>query len=70
MHHIKRYDISLPVFIDYEYAQQNGEFVGRLYDASLSKDAAADIINAFVRLSRTQVIKAAFTLRVQPTQPR
>lgn len=50
LHHIKRYDISLPVFIDYEYAQQNGEFVGRLYDASLSKDDAADIINAFCKV--------------------
>lgn len=50
LHHIRRYDISLPVFIDYEYAQQNGEFVGRLYEASLSKDEAADIINAFCKV--------------------
>lgn len=50
LRHIKRYDISLPVFIDYEYAQKDGEFVGRLYEASLSKEDAADIINAFCKV--------------------
>jgi GH25 family lysozyme M1 (1,4-beta-N-acetylmuramidase) len=39
------YDISLPLFIDYEYA---GTGIGRLYNAHLSKAVATDICNAFV----------------------
>lgn len=51
---ISGYDVSLPVFIDYEYAHgPNGELAGRLYDADLSSADAAGIINAFCgRISR------------------
>jgi GH25 family lysozyme M1 (1,4-beta-N-acetylmuramidase) len=42
---IRGYDISLPLFIDYEYA---GTGLGRLYNAHLSKAVATDICNAFV----------------------
>lgn len=45
---IKKYDVDLPVFIDYEYAHgSEGELTGRLYDAKLSTSEAAKIINAF-----------------------
>lgn len=45
---LKKYDIALPVFIDFEYAHdENGELTGRLYTADLSKKEAANIINAF-----------------------
>lgn len=50
LHHIRKYDISLPVFIDYEYAQKDGEFVGRLYNASLDRDKSTQIINAFCQV--------------------
>ena len=51
---IANYNISLPVFIDFEYAHgSNGELTGRLYDANLSSAEAAKIINAFCgRVSR------------------
>jgi GH25 family lysozyme M1 (1,4-beta-N-acetylmuramidase) len=42
---ISGYNISLPLFIDYEYA---GTGIGRLYNAHLSKAVATDICNAFV----------------------
>ena len=44
---IKNYNISLPVFIDYEYAQRDGEFVGRLYDSAQNTEESINIINAF-----------------------
>lgn len=45
---LKGHNISLPVFIDFEYAHdENGELTGRLYNAKLSGKEAADIINAF-----------------------
>lgn len=45
---IKGYDVSLPIFIDYEYAfDENDEFTGRLYNANLTKDEASEVINAF-----------------------
>ena len=47
LHELRNYDISLPVFIDFEYAQADGEFVGRLYDSQLSSDECIDIINEF-----------------------
>ncbi len=49
LHHIRKYDISLPVFFDFEYAQKDGEPVGRLYEASLGKDESTEIINAFCK---------------------
>jgi GH25 family lysozyme M1 (1,4-beta-N-acetylmuramidase) len=45
---ISGYDISLPLFIDYEYASVDGRLGGRLYNAHLSKAVATDICNAFV----------------------
>lgn len=47
LHEIRNYDISLPVFIDFEYAQSDGQFVGRLYESQLSADESISIINAF-----------------------
>lgn len=45
---IRGYDVSLPVFIDYEYAfNKDGMHDGRLFNAKLSPSEAADIINAF-----------------------
>lgn len=45
---IKEFDISLPIFIDFEYAyDENGQHTGRLFEAGLSSTQAADIINAF-----------------------
>ncbi len=51
---ISGYDVSLPIFIDYEYANgTDGELTGRLYEADLSSADAAKIINAFCgRISR------------------
>lgn len=42
---VKDYDITLPLVIDYEYADNQQ---GRLYNAHLSKAVATDICNAFV----------------------
>ena len=44
---IKGYDISLPVVIDYEYAFEESGAIGRLYNASLSKDTATKICQKF-----------------------
>lgn len=45
---IKKYDIGLPVVIDFEYAQdKSGKHIGRLFEAGLNKKENADIINAF-----------------------
>lgn len=44
---VKSQNISLPIFIDYEYAYDNGKLGGRLYNARLSNDEATDIIKAF-----------------------
>ncbi|MCC8073722.1 MAG: glycoside hydrolase family 25 protein [Clostridiales bacterium] len=45
---IKNYDISLPVIIDYEIPyDSDGNETGRLYDADLSADESAEIIEAF-----------------------
>ncbi len=45
---IRGYDVSLPVFIDYEYAfNKDGMHDGRLFNAKLSPSEATDIINAF-----------------------
>ncbi len=46
---IQNYSVTLPVVIDYEYAEDSttGRFTGRLYRANLSKDQATAICNAF-----------------------
>lgn len=44
---IKDYNITLPVVIDYEYAESGGRYTGRLYRANLSKAQATSICNAF-----------------------
>lgn len=45
---IKKYDVSLPVVIDFEYGtDKHGNSVGRLKDADLTKKECTDIINAF-----------------------
>lgn len=45
---IKGHDVELPVFIDFEYAHSSsGGLTGRLYEAELSADEAAEIIGAF-----------------------
>ncbi len=45
---IKGKDVSLPVFIDYEYAfNKDGMHDGRLFNANLTPTEATDIINAF-----------------------
>ena len=52
---IEGYAVELPVFIDFEYAHgADGELTGRLYEAQLSSEESAKIINAFcseIRLS-------------------
>jgi len=45
---IKGYSVTLPVFIDFEYAlDSDGNMAGRLFKAALSKKESTDIINAF-----------------------
>lgn len=45
---IKRFDVSLPVIIDFEYALNNdGEHTGRLAEGNLTSEQNTDIINAF-----------------------
>lgn len=45
----KRYRVELPLMIDFEYpCDSSGNQVGRLVDARLTADEAADIINAFL----------------------
>lgn len=41
---VYKYDITLPLVIDYEYASGN---TGRLYDANLSREQATAVVNAF-----------------------
>lgn len=42
------YSVDLPIFIDFEYAfDADGMLGGRLFEADLSRDEAAEIINAF-----------------------
>lgn len=54
---IKKYDISLPVVIDFEYPYVNGEPVGRLVEADLSRKERTSLINAFCR----RIKKAGYT---------
>ncbi len=45
---VKRYNITLPIVIDFEYAtNKKGDFDGRLYNAKLSKEESTEILNAF-----------------------
>lgn len=44
---IKKYDISLPVFFDFEYPTSSGNHTGRLYSAQLDKKENSSLINAF-----------------------
>ncbi|MFQ7263696.1 MAG: glycoside hydrolase family 25 protein [Lachnospiraceae bacterium] len=41
---VYKYDITLPLVIDFEYAAGN---TGRLYDANLSREQATAVVNAF-----------------------
>ena len=54
---IKNANISLPVVIDFEYAQKNGKFAGRLYGAQLSNKQRTSLINAFC----AKIRKAGYT---------
>lgn len=55
---IKGKNITLPIFIDYEYAyEKDGKLGGRLYDADLNKKEATEIINAFCKTIK----KAGYT---------
>ncbi len=45
---IKKFDVSLPVVIDFEYAaDSDGELTGRLFQSNLDSNQNSDIINAF-----------------------
>lgn len=44
---IKTLDVTLPIFIDFEYAYKGDKLGGRLFDADLSSEDATNIINAF-----------------------
>lgn len=47
---IEPYEITLPVFIDYEYPLDSDKNrIGRLHEADLSGKEAAEVINAFCR---------------------
>lgn len=47
---IKRFDVSLPVVIDFEYAaDSDGELTGRLFQSNLDSQQNTDIINAFCK---------------------
>ena len=46
---IKKYDVSLPVVIDFEYPSKNGKNVGRLVNANLTKKEKTALINAFCK---------------------
>ena len=52
--HIKNYNITLPVVMDFEFASNSNGLTGRLWDAKLSKTAATNICNTFC-----QRVKAA-----------
>lgn len=44
---IKKYNITLPVAIDYEYASDGSGLTGRLYNAKLSKKDATNVCKGF-----------------------
>ena len=47
---IRNYNITLPVVIDFEYANIGTETGGRLYNANLSVDQATNVCKAFCRI--------------------
>ncbi len=54
---IKEYNITLPVVIDFEFANKDGKDVGRLAEAKLSKKQKTSLVNAFC----DKVRKAGYT---------
>lgn len=44
---VKKYHISLPIAMDYEYVSSDSGLTGRLYNANISKEAATAVVNAF-----------------------
>lgn len=44
---IKGMNIALPVVFDFEYAEKAGGYIGRLYEAKLTKSQVTDMCNAF-----------------------
>ncbi len=54
----KGHDISLPIFIDFEYAYNaSGKMDGRLYNAKLTPKQATSMVNAFCK----EIKKAGYT---------
>ena len=45
----KKYDVTLPIFIDCEYAYSKGGHTGRLHSAKLSKKEMTAVVNAFCK---------------------
>ena len=50
LRHIKKYDVSLPVFFDFEFAEKDGERVGRLHKAGLNAMENTEIANEFCKI--------------------
>ena len=50
LHHIKKYDVSLPVFFDFEFSEKDGERVGRLHEAGLNAMENTEIANEFCKI--------------------
>lgn len=50
LRHIKKYDVSLPVFFDFEFAEKDSEKVGRLYEAGLDAAENTEIVNEFCKI--------------------
>lgn len=50
LRHIKGYNVQLPLVFDFEYAYKNGNPVGRLANASLTKKDRTAMINAFCKV--------------------
>ena len=48
--HIKKYDVSLPVFFDFEFAEKDGQRVGRLFEAGLNAAEHTEIVNEFCKI--------------------
>lgn len=49
LRHIKKYDVSLPVFFDFEFAEKDGERVGILHEAGLTPAEHTEIVNEFCK---------------------
>ena len=50
LRHIKKYDVSLPVFFDFEFAEKDGERVGRLHEEGLNATENTEIVNEFCKI--------------------